>query len=151
MCGWFEVFQECGKLECEKSCDDVKNLRNRERCRRSTTCKSGCYCKPGTFRNNKGKCVSHQECGIYFFYIYILYVCLSFNTSIFVLGLISKCNDPHEVFSSCGNNSCQNICQARKSNKANCAGPCIPGCICENNFYRNDKGKCVPFENCGKH
>lgn len=81
--------------------------------------------------------------------IFSITVSIRWVKSLF-LASTPKCNDPHEIYSPCGNNSCQNMCENRNI-KGNCIGPCIPGCICGQGYFRNEKGKCVSYYECGKY
>ncbi|KAF4518670.1 hypothetical protein B566_EDAN002704 [Ephemera danica] len=43
--------------------------------------------------------------------------------------------------------SCKVTCRARSMGET-CTSKCVEGCACSANMARNDKGKCVPLENC---
>ncbi|XP_077116285.1 chymotrypsin inhibitor-like [Ranitomeya variabilis] len=51
-----EEYNECGS-GCPPTCD---NLGRVDAC--AAVCKSGCFCKAGTLRNNKGECVTKENC-----------------------------------------------------------------------------------------
>lgn len=53
----------------------------------------------------------------------------------------------NEVYSECGNNSCQNSCKYPNVGKI-CKPACASGCICKENYLRNTKGVCVYYKNC---
>ncbi|KAF4518668.1 hypothetical protein B566_EDAN002702 [Ephemera danica] len=43
--------------------------------------------------------------------------------------------------------SCKVTCRARSMGET-CTSKCVEGCACSASMARNDKGKCVPLENC---
>lgn len=51
-----EEYKECGR-RCEKTCDNLNSIKS---C--SVECVSGCFCRPGTVRNQFYQCVPIPEC-----------------------------------------------------------------------------------------
>jgi len=89
-------------------------------------CSEGCLCLPGFVRNSSGSCVSPDQCPI---------ICRG-----------------NEVYSECGANGCQATC-ARPDLPTICKGTCQKGCVCIAGFIRDDRGVCIPFDQCtiGSH
>ncbi|XP_075970402.1 uncharacterized protein LOC142972888 isoform X3 [Anticarsia gemmatalis] len=90
-------------------------------------CEPGCRCVDGYVRNNKGVCVTRDQC--------------------------PKCTKPHEVYDRCPPicppQTCEGLqeiilCPNESKRK------CQPACRCEPGYYRNKIGECISEENCRK-
>nr|UPQ64758.1 zonadhesin-like protein 2 [Plectrocnemia conspersa] len=114
-----EIFSECSAHGCQNTCENPNLI---QVCDPAPGCYPGCICKPGYLRNAFGECVKEKNC-------------------------VKKCPGKHEVYSECGNNSCQKNCDTYDMNLA-CKPICTPGCICEDGYIRNQKGICVKPEDC---
>jgi len=59
-----------------------------------------------------------------------------------------KC-DKHEVYNSCGS-ACPPSCSDLFYPQVNkfCTLQCVAGCFCEENYYRDENGKCVEAKKC---
>lgn len=60
-CGENEEYSSCGSL-CPVTCDNLSYSLPKPIKRCPTICIRGCFCKPGFYRRNDGKCVKQQEC-----------------------------------------------------------------------------------------
>ncbi|CAG2103604.1 unnamed protein product, partial [Medioppia subpectinata] len=102
-CSKNEVYMKCGS-DCGHTCDDI--MRNEIKC--PEVCLTGCFCKPGYFRDGRqnGRCVRSQHCKT-----------IAISTWAFGLILRPKCPDLEEYKcgTNCGNN-CDDI-----GNDMNCA------------------------------
>ena len=91
--------------------------------------KSGCTCKKGYVRHD-GYCMEEKECRKV------------------------ECNqNPNEKFYSCFGSSCgPEECSNLVGPQIICGMPpfCVPGCSCEHGFSRNEEGKCIPNNSCGR-
>ncbi|XP_071037337.1 zonadhesin isoform X32 [Parasteatoda tepidariorum] len=84
-----------------------------------------CQCKPGLYRNHKGKCVTKRQC-------------LETSEPEFC-----GC-DRGEVYLKCG---CERNCDNKLVPKS-CAYECVSGCFCKKPLVRDAAGKCVKLESC---
>nr|XP_026487984.1 SCO-spondin-like [Vanessa tameamea] len=86
-----------------------------------TTCTQGCLCRPPLLRHYSGLCVEEKDC------------------------LPRKCPYSNEEY------TCHYGCEARCNAHA-CTRPrrCHLGCHCKRGLFRNEKGKCVPANECSK-
>lgn len=62
------------------------------------------------------------------------------------LNIFSVCAK-NEIYSECGANICQNTC-GKPNNTATCTASCKAGCVCKNNYVRDQNGKCIPRDEC---
>ncbi|XP_077112439.1 zonadhesin-like [Ranitomeya variabilis] len=109
-----EVYNGCGSA-CPPSCSNRSPI-----C--ATACKSGCFCKNGTIRNDKGECVK-----------------------------VEKCCSGNTEYQECGND-CPNTCAAfRSPEPVVCTFQCSTGCFCKRGYKQlpNSK-KCVLPKYCPK-
>ncbi|KAJ0180063.1 hypothetical protein K1T71_004654 [Dendrolimus kikuchii] len=123
----------CSKNEvvrCVKECPPEKTCRTQDiqvRCRDDQKpCQEKCVCKKNHYRNSIGECISKKEC--------------------------DKCTGDHEFYS-CGS-ACDNECdKIATQNRTNCPIrniKCNEQCYCDDGWARDDKGKCIPVEQCPK-
>jgi len=87
-------------------------------------CVQGCYCEEGYFRNSDGNCVPLSECK----------------------PQVTTCSLSHEVYNACGT-ACPLTCDNYNTPPA-CTEQCVPGCYCEDGYFRNSKGNCVTKSEC---
>ncbi|XP_077290901.1 zonadhesin-like [Arctopsyche grandis] len=113
-----EIFKECGPA-CVNTCEEP-DLLTRIAC--AAVCVPGCFCKPTFLKNNNGDCIPQSKC--------------------------YKCTGPNEMFSECGNNSCQKNCDTYDRKDIACRPSCNPGCICKDGYIRNQQGVCVTPDQC---
>ncbi|XP_028162856.1 zonadhesin-like isoform X1 [Ostrinia furnacalis] len=88
---------------------------------------NGCQCKPNyIYDDNTKKCVLPEQC-------------------------TPTCKD-HEVYSNCVNGGCLRRNCSQVGKPILCVlvtkGGCIKGCICESGYLRDDKGNCIPEDQC---
>ena len=58
-----EIYNACGALSSEPSCDNPIILAPATDMKMERpVCESGCYCKLGFFRNSKGNCIRQENC-----------------------------------------------------------------------------------------
>lgn len=114
---------------CERTCKSPLNwkfLCEEE----SERCYGTCVCKPGYIQDNNKKCVPKSVCSI----------------------TDHHCNGDHEVDRYCKKGkSCERTCEKPFNYKNICNGPsgnCNRVCVCDLDFVRNEKGKCIPKDNC---
>ncbi|CAL1266706.1 unnamed protein product [Larinioides sclopetarius] len=115
-CGANAEYRECGSA-CPPTCAD----RGKKNKICTMQCVSGCFCKKGFVKNNRGVCVKPQEC--------------EQNT----------CGE-NEEYRGCGS-ACPTTC-ANLGKNVMCTMQCVPGCYCAKGLVRNDQGKCVRPEEC---
>nr|QRN45218.1 zonadhesin-like 1 [Tineola bisselliella] len=84
-------------------------------------CKPGCVCAKGYARDENGDCIQTCDCP-------------------------NKCNKKHERWDKCGV-LCQPTCDSLVKPKP-CPKICKPGCVCEDDYYRNKDGDCVKAKDC---
>jgi len=116
---WMDCGPPCGDRRCPTS-SQVLNFKCQGQCG-----KSGCYCDQGLVRNNKGDCVSPDDCP-------------------------TSCPS-NEVFNQCGD-GCEQRCPTspsmsaqQQSRSCSCGNP---SCTCQPDFYRTQQGHCVPLHQC---
>ncbi|XP_061377969.1 zonadhesin-like isoform X3 [Danaus plexippus] len=127
-CGMNEVYDECPPLCPPQRCDvDDRLIRCAENPKPGDPkCKPGCRCADNFYRNDKGICVTREEC-----------------------QLPKKCG-LNEEYSSCANGGCRRFTCAM--NAILCVdlieGGCEEGCICKESYTRADNGTCIPENQC---
>ncbi|KAJ8732567.1 hypothetical protein PYW07_015166 [Mythimna separata] len=89
-------------------------------------CEPKCQCKDGYGREN-GTCTPFEKC--------------------------SNICPTNEVYSPCVQRTCRpQTCSERDHAMETCptcdAADCKRGCVCQENYYRNDQGVCVPYKEC---
>ncbi|XP_026729507.1 SCO-spondin-like [Trichoplusia ni] len=92
-----------------------------------------CICKEGLYRAENGSCYNSEQCDKW------------------------KCPGDHEHFE-CAS-ECDNVCATLdRQNKTNCPirryvhfDICSIRCYCDDGYARDDKGNCIPIEDCGNH
>ncbi|GIY03103.1 zonadhesin [Caerostris extrusa] len=130
--------QECQQSTCPEneeysSCASPCNTCTRRgKCK--LTCKPGCDCKAGFYRDWQGKCIPKKDC--------------------------PRIDPPRHPSERCGKNqqyygcvpSCQGTCSAflRKS-RVLCRQLCKPGCFCKKGLYMRKDGQCVPPTQCSSN
>nr|XP_029710386.1 uncharacterized protein LOC115256257 [Aedes albopictus] len=58
------------------------------------------------------------------------------------------CSGRFEVFTQCGS-ACPKTCNGRNNNNdRNCAQVCVPGCVCQRGYIRNQRWQCVNPNQC---
>ncbi|CAJ0915561.1 unnamed protein product [Ranitomeya imitator] len=110
-----EEYNNCGS-PCQPSCSNRSPI-----C--ADGCKTGCFCKEGTVRNDKGECVK-----------------------------VEKCCSGNTEYKECGNN-CPNTCADYNSpGPVFCPEYCTSGCFCKPGYKQlpNSK-KCVLPKYCPKN
>ncbi|XP_073513666.1 serine protease inhibitor swm-1-like [Phyllobates terribilis] len=110
-----EEYKTCGS-PCPPTCNNRSPI-----C--ATVCKPGCFCKKGTMKNDKGKCVKVKDC------------CTG-NT------------EYHEC-----RNDCTNTCEDYyKADSVVCPAYCSSGCFCKPGYVRLPNSKeCVRPKHCPKN
>ncbi|KAG8177858.1 hypothetical protein JTE90_027123 [Oedothorax gibbosus] len=116
LCPENEEFHECGSL-CQGTCDTPSKPVGL--C--PTSCKRGCFCKPGFVRDLFGRCILPEKCPV---------VC-----------------QENEVFLKCGS-PCQDTCENIGNAVGTCPLPCIKGCFCKPGYIRGPNGKCILPNQC---
>ncbi|XP_077288741.1 zonadhesin-like [Arctopsyche grandis] len=161
VCGTNEIFSKAAPIVQETCATLGKHI-----CK---DYKLGCVCNTGYVRDViNGKCIKKTDCNSCKKCVYpsaamakVIYCLVIFISATWLVEATVAPVDPHcayptkgppkcrlnEVYSDCGNNKCQNTCQATKLSET-CDGPCIPGCICVNGYFRNSKGVCVLLKDC---
>ncbi|XP_028159139.1 uncharacterized protein LOC114351966 isoform X2 [Ostrinia furnacalis] len=83
----------------------------------------GCRCKDGFVRNDKGVCVTREEC--------------------------PPCQQ-NEVYTTCANGGCGKWNCTQYYEPDLCIDPleCIPGCVCREKYLRGPDGTCIPQDDC---
>ncbi|KXJ80803.1 hypothetical protein RP20_CCG023448 [Aedes albopictus] len=56
------------------------------------------------------------------------------------------CSGRFEVFTQCGS-ACPKTCNGR-NNDRNCGQVCVPGCVCQRGYIRNQRWQCVNPNQC---
>lgn len=62
-----------------------------------------------------------------------------------------RCIKQNEQYEACGVNQCNNFTCEHQQATGSCIDECngqAAGCVCKSDFYRNDKGSCVPLSEC---
>ncbi|CAH2992094.1 unnamed protein product [Chilo suppressalis] len=89
-------------------------------------CIRGCVCVKGFLRSKNGTCIPSENCPI-----------------------VCKTN---EVYSNCTNGGCQAKRCSQLGYQIPCvdynSASCIKGCACIDDYVRNDKGVCIPIDQC---
>ncbi|XP_073426616.1 von Willebrand factor-like [Dendrobates tinctorius] len=113
-CSGNTEYQQCGSA-CPPTCKNRSPI-----C--AAVCKSGCFCKKGTIRNDKGECVT-----------------------------VEKCCSGNTEYQGCGND-CPNTCAAHNSPEpVMCTMQCSTGCFCKPGYKRLPNSKeCVLPKYCPK-
>ncbi|XP_077288623.1 rh5-interacting protein-like [Arctopsyche grandis] len=116
-----KVFNKCGD-SCQKSC---RNMNDPDwTCTESCVTNGACRCVEGLVQNDFGNCVEPRHC--------------------------EKQCPRFESYSACLANGCENTCEDPKKRMNNCPYPtCRTGCVCNENWLRDDNGQCIPSEQCG--
>ncbi|XP_054162915.1 zonadhesin-like [Oppia nitens] len=123
-----EIYKECG-TRCGEPCN---NLFKSVTCPKKGLCVTGCYCKIGMHRNNKGKCVLPSQC----------------PDDRPPPSVEPKCSD-NEVFNKCGDR-CKQSCD-HQTLKTTCPpNKCSAGCFCVDGYFKDSFGNCVKLEDCPK-
>ncbi|XP_054163113.1 zonadhesin-like [Oppia nitens] len=129
ICPNSEVYRECAN-RCPEYC---VNSEDPNVCP-PNECESGCFCKRGTFRNDRGVCVPQSQC--------------------FKSVLTPKpqliCGR-NEIYKSCAVR-CVEYCPGQLPENEKCSGSasCEFGCFCDKGFKRNSEDECVPENQCQK-
>ncbi|XP_077288568.1 zonadhesin-like [Arctopsyche grandis] len=114
-----EVFSSCGDNGCERSCTRL----NVAGCIQSCGTPA-CVCAEGFVRNSAGSCVLPSTC-----------------------PPSPTCPGPNQVFSACGNDSCQRTCNRLVVTA--CNPICSPAaCVCAPGFVRDSTGQCILPSTC---
>ncbi|XP_047020461.1 zonadhesin-like isoform X3 [Helicoverpa zea] len=123
--------KECGtnkELRCVQSCPPEVNCGNRGlavSCAPSP-CDYKCVCKPGLIKDYNDECILEEQC--------------------------DKLCSQNEEFSECVQATCRHQNCTQKGMPLGCpgivTGDCKPGCICKENYLRDESGSCVPEEEC---
>ncbi|XP_059048367.1 zonadhesin-like [Achroia grisella] len=127
VCGKDEVYSSCVNGGCDKR--NCSQLSQPKVCIDPIKCLGGCICREGYLRDDNGVCVPIDQCG---------------------------CSNPsckkNEVY-----NKCPNPCKPQKCSEvgfpiacpASDEPPCgKPACVCDDGYYRNCDGVCIPSKNC---
>lgn len=85
-------------------------------------CIQGCFCEDGYVRDSDNNCILPENC-----------------------PPIGSCPE-REVYSECGANDCQNSCKSPMFSFA--CQDCVSGCVCQENYVRDDNGTCVTLDEC---
>nr|XP_049703173.1 zonadhesin isoform X6 [Helicoverpa armigera] len=124
-----EEFSNCTQAVCRaQNCSD-KDIPQACPSVADGDCKQGCVCQEGSLRDESGYCVPERLCRL--------------NTCLF-----------NEEWSSCVQSTCRAQNCTQKGLTVECPnfniGDCTSGCICKENYLRDESGFCVPEESCDK-
>lgn len=147
-----EQYAECGVNACNNlTCKKQTPSACTKICDRSA---AGCVCVENYFRDNKGNCVPASKCTkkntawtvmIFWSNFFSIFAIVNFT------GPKTECKKSNETFAECGVNACNNrSCEDREKEVA-CIDLCQPqnaGCACQQNYFRNPNGDCVPASQC---
>lgn len=126
-----ETYTECGSA-CPLTCD---NKDTEIIC--TMQCVAGCFCEAGYVRDASGECVLPAECP----------ATTTEAPATESTTVANPCPNPHEIFSACGANGCQNTC-ANPTFSILCKAGCMPGCVCQDGYIRDDNNFCIKPEQC---
>ncbi|CAG9560280.1 unnamed protein product [Danaus chrysippus] len=138
-CGVNEVYDECPPLCPPQRCDvDDRIIRCATNPKPGDPkCKAGCRCADNYYRNDRGDCVTREEC------------CIKIHN--FTMKIIlAKCFGANEVYACKDSNpqTCESIDQEIKPDTT--SKNCRKECRCKEGFYRNKIGECISKENCSQ-
>ncbi|PZC75815.1 hypothetical protein B5X24_HaOG205635 [Helicoverpa armigera] len=124
-----EEFSNCTQAVCRaQNCSD-KDIPQACPSVADGDCKQGCVCQEGSLRDESGYCVPERLCRL--------------NTCLF-----------NEEWSSCVQSTCRAQNCTQKGLTVECPnfniGDCTSGCICKENYLRDESGFCVPEQSCEK-
>ncbi|XP_037299545.1 zonadhesin isoform X3 [Manduca sexta] len=136
-------FYDCGSA-CDNVCSNL-HLQNRTNCPiKNIVCNPGCYCRDGYARDETGNCVPVDKCNNP-----ALRAKRATQKDLFP---VKECNGPNEFFQ-CGP-ACDNVCATLdKQNRTHCPlvnVMCNSRCYCNDGYARDDRGICIPVEQCRK-
>lgn len=128
-CGANEKYNSCGST-CVETCTSKPQI-----C--TMACKAGCFCATGYVRRDStagSPCIKREDCK--------------------TITVVPKCGE-NEEYQTCGT-ACPPRCDDLRYPLPKPPKPCIllckAGCFCKAGFYRNEKNKCVPPQQCcGNH
>lgn len=147
ICGFNKIFKKCGNIQCENTCDEPDRHKS---CTPFLDCEPGCYCLEGFVRNDKFECVPRDHCGIISEIYWIKKKKNKHSNYSYFSVSYPKCHKPNEVYSMCDNNECQKTCNdIHNRHPKSCHYICIPGCVCDKGFIRNEENECIPEKYCG--
>lgn len=90
--------------------------------------------------------VSHRKIVVRLLY-HIFFMSNIFLCCFFLIEATLACNNPNEIFSTCGNDGCQRSCS--RLDVTGCRSVCVAsGCVCMIGFVRNSFGVCVLPSSC---
>ena len=120
-CGENEVYDTCGTA-CPATCKDLRYPISKAPKMCILMCKIGCFCKPGYYRSDDGKCV-----------------------------LPEKCCGNHERYITCGSD-CPETCQGRPTTACTrqCVPGCFCGCSDYVRQSNATNSPCVHRDDCPK-
>jgi len=113
---------------CQPTCMDITEKGDIDTIMCPAICLPGCKCKEGYVATKEGNCIRPEMCEDY----------------------MTRCEDkPNEEFqecySTCGSESCDSLTEP----PIMCITQgCGMGCRCKRGYSRNDKGVCIPSEEC---
>lgn len=140
-CYEFEEYKECGS-SCPINCE---NKDSPPSC--ADQCSAGCFCMEGYLKNDEGYCVLPENCPQKPRMQKLKKFLKSFW--IFESHNLVECSRENEIFSECGAHGCLNTCsEPYLTFYCDPAPGCFPGCICAENYFRDQNGACVFLENC---
>ncbi|CRK87701.1 CLUMA_CG001491, isoform A [Clunio marinus] len=118
-CGRNEIYTLCGSA-CPKTCETLGKKNN---C--TEQCIEGCFCDKGFVRGPYGNCIRKRKCPQI------------------------ECGQ-NEHYERCGRYLDDLKCEERQSINIKISPPrkCNPKCYCDEGFYRNDEGVCIPWSEC---
>lgn len=70
------------------------------------------------------------------------------------INFVANLCPTNEEYSSCIQATCRpQVCADRDDDMSECpaveTSSCERGCVCQKGYYRNDKGDCISYEQCG--
>ncbi|XP_063549068.1 zonadhesin-like [Cydia strobilella] len=114
----------CGN-RCGKTCADYNNTT--KVCNNNVCHINGCDCKDGlVYDQNTNRCVKPEQC-------------------------TKQCKGSHEIYIDCPAGQCKAKTCDDLVNPPGCPRikpPCPGGCVCEDGYFRDKSGKCIPKEQC---
>lgn len=153
-----EQYEPCPKKCPPQTCESLKKDAKYNCHKRPAVCRGQCMCKPGFYRNKLNTCISEENCSKTYVYIIahtsllillyaVIFIIFAKNTQ-----FSGKCLGPNEYFA-CGG-ACDNVCATLdQQSQDNCPIiniTCNNMCYCDKGYAGNEKGVCIPIEDCPK-